>query len=564
MRKFQTMHQNRLLSGKIAYPIGAFTGFLFVFCFLTGRELAASGNIVWSAAHTAQILGISLLLGGALGSLICLLFYKMAQNMQSGNSDRFQKTPRSLSGICFFLDMLAWFPAFLAYYPAVCAYDMPIQVGQVLSGSYIDHHPIAHTLLLKVFLQFGEQVFGNFNAGVGCYALFQMALLAAAFAFGMSCLYRHGVRRIFLLLVQLSCMVYPFHVYMSVSVTKDTVFSAFFVVMLLSLSELLEGQKRYVPLFVLSGTGMILFRNNGRYAYLVLLFFLLAALVFGKKKRPFWGKLFLLATVVFVLGNLALSGIFRATHAEQGDKREMLCMPIQQLARTMLYHGGVGVLPEDDGAMSDKDRALINDFILNEGYRNYRADFADPVKSNTNTYVARYRAKDFLSTYIGLFLQFPGEYLNAELAVNAGYLYPEDVTHAVINAQEGQAAGGGYVQTRWDEGTLKEMGIYKDSRWPALRDRLEKWAQENAYLKLPLLKYLFVPGVWLWLYLLLVQWLLIRRRFAQCLPLTLVFGYFLTLLLGPTVQLRYLYPVMAAFPFLLLLGIGAGKEEQRM
>nr|MDE6949933.1 hypothetical protein [Lachnospiraceae bacterium] len=71
------------------------------------------------------------------------------------------------------------------------------------------------------------------------------------------------------------------------------------------------------------------------------------------------------------------------------------------------------------------------------------------------------------------------------------------------------------------------------------------------YLQIPLFKYLFVPGVWIWLYLLLAGWYLINRRFAKCIPLALVFGYFLTLLLGPAVQLRYLYPVMAVFPFLL-------------
>ena len=335
---------------------------------------------------------------------------------------------------------------------------------------------------------------------------------------------------------------------------------------------------RYLPLFILSGIGVILFRTNGKYAFLVLLAFLFVAVVFSTEretfrerkdfqkekvfqgKKAFWGKIFAAAIGIFLAGNLALSSIFKAVGGEQGDRREMLCLPIQQLARTMVYHGGVGVLPEDDGAMAEVDRALINDFILNEGYRKYRPDFTDPVKNNTNTYVARFRAKDFLSTYLGLFLQFPGDYLNAALAVNAGYLYPGDISHAYINAQEGQADGSGYVQTRWEEGTLNERGIYKDSKWPALFERMERWAGGNAYLRYPLLKYLFVPGVWIWLYLLLIQWLLIRRRFAACLPHTLVFGYFLTLLLGPTVQLRYLYPIMISFPFLLGLGILPEKE----
>ena len=555
------------------------TGFLFSFCLVTGRELAAEGNIRWTVGHTFEITGISLVFGGILGILICLFFYRCAEKngCTADIPDKhreipqdsplfrkilyfLQKRPAEKNGRKVFLgslllDFLAWFPAFLAYYPAICAYDMPVQVEQAASGMYIDHHPIAHTLLLEGAMQLGENLFGNVNTGIGCYALFQMLLLAAAFAFGIYCLYRHGARSIWLILIQLLCMWYPFHMYISLSVTKDTVFSAFFLMGLLAFREMTEGRKSYVPLFVFAGTGMILFRNNGKYAFLVLLFVLFGAFIFGRHQRKFWGKIFLLAAGVFLVGNMLLSGIFKAVNAEQGDKREMLSIPIQQLSRTMLYHGGVGVLPEDDGAMSDRDRALINDFILDEAYREYRPDFTDPVKRHTNTYVARYRPKEFLSTYLGLFLQFPGDYLNAALAVDAGYLYPGDISHAYINAQEGQPAGGGYVQTRWDEAVLTGRGIYKDSRWPKLREHLEKWADDNAYLKIPVLKYLFVPGVWIWLYLLLAEWLLLTRRFAKCLPLALIFGYFLTLLLGPAVQLRYLYPMMAAFPFLLVLSL---------
>lgn len=580
------MEQNRLLPKPIAYTIFVLIGVLFVFCFVTGQELAAAGNILWTTGHALWILGISLAGGGAMGALICMLFYgwagmeKNVPAVSKGDDSRLKKIkkwlwekPGEVSGWkvfggSAFLTFLAWLPGFLAYYPAVCAYDIPVQLGQVLSGRYIDHHPIAHTLLIKGAMDLGQNVFGSVNSGIGCYALFQMGLLAAAFAFGMYCLYRHSVKRIWLIIIQLFCMLYPFHVYMSISVTKDTIFTAFFLVSLLALSEVLAGRKAYAPVFFMAGIGMILFRNNGKYAFLVLLVFLLPAFVFGKNRRSFWGKLLLLAAGTFLVGNLALSGIFKATGAEQGDKREMLSLPIQQLSRTMIYHGGVDVLPEDDGTMADRDRALINDFILDEAYRDYRADFTDPVKRHTNTYVARYRAKDFLTTYIGLFLQFPGDYLNAALAVDAGYLYPGDVSHAYINAQPGQAAGGGYVQTRWDEGTLNEAGIYKDSKWPALWNRMEKWADDNAYLQFPVVKYLFVPGVWIWLYLLLAGWLLLHRNFAKCIPLTLVFGYFLTLLLGPTVQLRYLYPMMAAFPFLLTYLVntwdtGAGQFLER-
>ena len=188
-------------------------------------------------------------------------------------------------------------------------------------------------------------------------------------------------------------------------------------------------------LFFTAAVGMILFRNNGKYAFLVLIVFLLAAVLFGKRRR-FWGRTLLWSLGALAVGMVLLQMVFRITDAEQGDRREMLSIPIKQLARTMLYHGGVGVLEEDDNTMEEADKALVNDFILNEAYRNYRPDFADPVKSNTNTYVARYRTGEFIDTYIRLFLRYPGDFLNAALAVNAGYLYPGDVSHAYVNGQE--------------------------------------------------------------------------------------------------------------------------------
>ena len=95
------------------------------------------------------------------------------------------------------------------------------------------------------------------------------------------------------------------------------------------------------------------------------------------------------------------------------------------------------------------------------------------------------------------------------------------------------------MQTRWD-GEIGQAGIFKDSKWPGLHESMEKWADDNGYLKLPGLKYLFVPGSWVWLYLLLAGW-----------------------------WLRHIYPTTIVFPFLLSGGTMApvryavGKEEKQ-
>lgn len=564
---------------KRKYTIFAFIGFLFGFFTVTGRDLARRqgqwGNLIWTTSYTLKTLLCSLLIGLLAGAVVCLgipFLRKLCRTAcpavfgvrsQSGRKPGRTAGQGKIFFMSFLLIMICWLPAYLAYYPGICAYDATIQTGQIADHAYNDHHPIAHTLLIAGFMKLGERVFSDVNAGIAIMILIQMICLAAVTAWGIGLLWKRGVRRGFLICLQLFGMFYPFHHYMSVSMIKDVFFSVFFLLQMLALCETVRQKKNtvdgYDVLFGLSGIGMQLFRTNGRYAMLVLAVFVLLAFVLDKETRHFWGKLTVNCALCLVIGSLCLSGLFRVTGAEQGDRREMLSMPIQQLARCMLYHGGVGELAEDDGTMAQEDRELINDFLLGEGYREYRPEISDPVKSHTNTYVVRYRTGDFVKTYFGLLAQYPGDFINAALAVNAGYLYVGDVSHAYINVN-GVDRGLGYVQTRWVDDELNLRGIYKDSKWEGLREAMETWADENTYLKMPVLKYLFVPGVFLWLYLLLAGSLTARKKYDRCIPLALVLGYYLTLFLGPAVQLRYIYPLILALPFT-ALSLLCGSEE---
>ena len=576
------MRETRILPRRKGYLLLCVLGCLFVFFVKTEKDLAANGNILWTAGYVGSTLAWSVILGCVLGMVGTRVAHHIAENtaarqksqtQSQDNMDgadgrqkaigykRFAAWIQNRSGGQVLLGsllllLLAWLPVYLAYYPGICAYDAPVQTGQIMEHYYFDHHPIVHTLLLQGMLWLGSHIFGSVNAGMACYTAAQMLLLAGSMAYGMWVLHRRKVPVAVWLSVLLLGMFFPFHWYMSVSMTKDTVFSAFLLLQLVSLTDLLMEDRRSIRpgirdlLFGIGTVGMILFRNNGKYAMIVLLAFLFLMFCFGKRARKLWGRLFAVSVVAFGVGLFVLSAVFNITHAEQGDRREMLSMPIQQMSRCMIYHGGVGVLPEDDGTMTEQDKALIHDFILDEAYRDYDPGIADPVKRHTNTYVVRYRSGEFIKTYLHLLSAYPGDMINAALAVDAGFLSPFDTTHATVN-QTGEKEGLGYVQTRWDEGVLNERGIYKDSKFPWLYERLENWAENNGYLRIPLLKYIFVPGSYLWLYLGLAAVLFITDRKRFCLPLVIVGGYYGTMLLGPTVQMRYVYPVMLALPYLL-------------
>ena len=547
-------------------------GCLFIFFVKTEKDLAAAGNILWTAGYVGSTLLWTVLLGCLLGVIGTFVVYRVANRPAQKGDCRSATWIQNRSGWQIFagslmLLLLAWLPVYLAYYPGICAYDAPVQTGQIVEHYYFDHHPIVHTLFLQGMLWLGTQLSGSMNVGMALYTAVQMLLLAGSMAYGVLVLHRRQVAAVWQIAVVLLGMVFPFHWYMSVSMTKDTVFSAFLLLQLISLTDiLLEDRVEWRPgvrdlLFFIGTVGMILFRNNGKYAMIVLLVFLFPAVCFGKKARKLWGRLCTVSAAGFCVGLFVLSAVFSITHAEQGDRREMLSMPIQQMSRCMIYHGGVGVLPEDDGTMAEQDKALINDFILNEAYRDYDPGIADPVKRHTNTYVVRYRTGEFIRVYLHLLGNYPGDMINAALATDAGFLSPFDTTHAEVNCVEGRK-GLSYIQTRWEEDTLNGRGIYKDSKWPWLFERLENWAEHNSYLRIPVLKYLFVPGSYLWLYLALAAVLVIVDRKRYCLPLAVVAGYYGTMLLGPTVQMRYVYPVMLALPYLVALMCGTGRKTE--
>ena len=575
------MQETKILPRRKGGILLCILGCLFVFFAKTEIDLAATGNIVWTAGYVAGTLLWTVLLGCFLGGIGTWGVYMVlarcnsrdrataSDDKQCEGNVRFQGIKKISAWIqkrsdlqvlfgSLLLLLLAWLPVYLAYYPGICAYDAPVQTGQIVDHYYFDHHPIVHTLFLQGMLLLGSHIFGSVNSGMALYTAAQMLLLAGSMSYGLLALHRRKIGTGWQLVILLLGMFFPFHWYMSVSMTKDTVFSAFFLLQLVSFTELLKEDRRSLRLgagdllFGIATVGMILFRNNGKYAMIVLLVFQVLTVCFGKKARKLWGRLLAISLAAFCVGLFVLSAVFSATHAEQGDRREMLSMPIQQMARCMVYHGGIGVLAEDDGTMDDADKSLINDFILDEAYREYAPGFADPVKRHTNTYVARYRSGDFIRTYLHLLTEYPGDMINAALATNAGFLSPFDVTHAEVNQVEGRA-GLSYVQTRWEEDTLNERGIYKDSKWPWLFTQLENWAENNSYLQIPVLKYLFVPGSYLWLYLALAVILVIADKKRFCLPLAIVAGYYGTMLLGPTVQMRYVYPVMLALPYLLAL-----------
>ncbi|MCR4648241.1 MAG: DUF6020 family protein [Lachnospiraceae bacterium] len=553
-----------------------------IFIFITGltKALSAKGNLDYTAGFTAGLTVFSILFGILIGFLINLLIVLGKKYIKFSKKEAGKKETGLAFLIAFILLLLSILPYFLAYYPGILAYDSYVQIGQIYTGEYNEHHPLIHTLLIKFSILAGVMLFKNLNAGIAIYTGIQSILLSAAFAYGISLLYKK-VGRVFAAVMLFILMVFPFNAFMAVSVTKDVFFTAFFLLMILVTTELLGDEKvgrkqlDRILILVFSGLGCTAYRNNGKYAIVfaicVCALTQLVLLISNKKDERKVLRFNLLVvmitlTVSMIIGIGLLKVASVSLNAVQGDRREMLSVPIQQLARTYVYHSGSGIVAEDDNTLDERSKALINEFLLNESALLYKPSISDPVKRNTNTWVVTNKTKEFISVYTGLFFKHPDDYINAFLALNAGFLDFTDETHAHIN-ENPEFRGLGYVQTRWEENTLTPLGFSKDSKWNSLFEKLENWSNDNSYLKIPVLKYIFMPGIYFWLFVFASVYAIKEKKFKAFFALSLIAGYYLTMLFGPCVQLRYVYPVMTVVPFMFLIfgreQVTVNKNEKR-
>ena len=445
----------------------------------------------------------------------------------------------AVSGSFFFL-ILCWLPVFLAVYPGFFVYDAQDEYVQVATRVFSTHHPLVHVLLLGGIICGVHKLTDSYNLGIACYMIVQMLLVAGGFTFVLSYLRRKKVSPVLRLVSLLYLGLFPTVVMFTLCSAKDALFTLALLLLLVCLLEMGTQEKAFYAsggwqiLFVLSGMAMMLLRNNGFYAFLVMI----PVLLFLQRKR--WQRLLVL-TVCAVAGCLLINGGLKAAlHAQSGEYQELLTVPIQQLARTYKY------APE---AFSPEDEEILHEILSEEALRLYTPRLSDPVKYRfDNESFAGDKAR-----YAGLWLRVgmkkPLIYLNAWWMTSYGFWYPD----TVINVYGGNTV---FTFTYRDNSyfgyEVEEPGV-RESKIPWLDEVYRKLSLEVWKEKVPVVSWLFSPGAMFWLYAFLFARLLNSRRYEVLYPYLPVFLLWLTVLLGPTYLPRYVVFFWYALPLFLAM-----------
>ena len=439
--------------------------------------------------------------------------------------------------------LLCWLPVFLAYYPSVFAYDAEGQLYQVLAHDYSTHHPLLHTIFLGAFFRLGDVLPGSYPAGMAIHSIVQMILMATVFGYTLARLAKRNVPAAMRIMLLLFYALFPTNSVLALSTTKDVLFSALVLLYTLFTYEMAENSgsgltgKEWL-LHTLWAILLLLFRNNALYALLLTIPAACLLLHRNKlQKGASWRRYLtctVLALVLAVAGNMALK---TTLHAQNGSPREMLSIPLQQMARTRV---------KAEETLSEDMRRELDQYLPAEWvFAAYNPYLADPVKSRA---VIHDNPAGFIKAWIQLGLKHPQIYIDAFLDTSVGYWFLEDRTHAQIYGL-GSESGFGYLST--DTRTMPAgFEVPQQSRLPKLRAWMERIISDNSYQNIPGLRILFAPAFYWWLLCLYMAAVIYRRQYLLLLPAVFPVCYYMTLLLSPAVLIRYMYPFVVTSPAL--------------
>lgn len=412
----------------------------------------------------------------------------------------------------------------LVAYPGNLSPDSFSQINQIMTGSYTNHHPYWHTMLIKAVMSLTGCFTQDISMQIAGYCFFQIIGIALIMSFAAHTVFEitestYISASIFILYILL-----PYNITYSCTVWKDVPFSMcilLFSICLLRRSLGIQARSEWL-LVVLSLVGIGVLRNNGT---IVLVLSVIGTLICLKRL----GRSMLFCQIAVLLLSVVLKGpVLSALDVKQGSFVESLSVPIQQIAR---------VVSEDKELSEEQEEMLKKIVDLQSVKKEYLPYISDPIKSlvgnNENFSYFLDHKREYLKLWIDIGLKYPDIYLNAWIQQTKGYWNNGYHYWYLSNGIYG--------------GDLPSYGIEKSDRFPVLSTIFNYYIWLFDYPPLNLFRSIGVQ-VWLTMF---VGIKLISERKAECLMTILpAAAVWLTLLIATPVfcEFRYIYCLFLCLP----------------
>lgn len=518
-----------ILSLLLAFCVAAANYTLFESVGIVYSYTLSKLNIVFRAISMLLVLAGGMVLFGEILTTVCLL---PVCNPQS--EKRARRAPIRASAVFF----ISWFLIaaldlsllFLVEYPGILTNDSTNQMHQLLHiTEYSNHHPFYHTQIIRLMVSIGLALFGEINAAVAVYSVFQILVLSACFAYTVCSVYQLKYSLKAAVCTLAIYLLMPYHIKFSFTMWKDVLFGAAVLLLVVSVLRVVEnvGSHKHLnyALMLLGAFGMTLLRSNGLAAFAASALVFAVLFIKRHKKTVFAFAGIIALAIVLKYPVLAAMGI------QQPDTIESLSIPLQQIARVIV----------DGETLTPEQEALLSEVVPLDGvpehYLTYISDtMKDYVRQSGNQeYISEHKS-EFVKLYLQLGLEHPQEYIRAWIDQTRGYW------------------NGGYSYWVWDVGVKDNLaGIEPTVFSQGLKNLWSEYLRCFTMTSSNLLLLLFMSvGFNTWLVLISAFSALVRKNYAAffaSVPTVMIIG---TLLLATPVysEFRYAYAMFCCLPFI--------------
>lgn len=544
IRKFVMTIQNergsKVFRRRLRYSL--ILAILFGLSMIAGYQLQVYGYTLHGIMGKVFILLMGIGVGVGVLPIFYGYFWWLDKRREKKATVELQDKPAIKSfWISWGLIFVMWIPAFLAYYPSIMSYDCHRQFQEAYMGFYNTHHPLVHTFLIRVFMSLGESI-GSYEVGMAMFSVFQMLILSVIFAYACNWIGRLTHKKWAVACAIAFFGLLPIHQVLVLSITKDVLFTGFFLLLCLLLLEFNQADTKVKKILLLVamllvGILVMLFRNNAIYAFAV---FAVFYIIWSKKERL---VIALLCLAILFGGKFSANAIQTALDAGSGNKVEMYSVFVQQFARIGLY--------QNDN-LDIEEYGIINRYVDSVHWSIYNPHISDGIKNN----VAETTFEDWkndiptmLKDWITIGIKYPNDFIDAFLELTRGYWFLDDVSHAEVLGYGDDTEWGLLYTFNASKSDFFE-GVESKSFLPGLQKMYQKIVNGNSYYEWPVISMLFKPAFYCWTLLLVMVSLLYMKQNRKLMLCLLPLMYLLTLLLGPVVNFRYVYPIMVVAPVL--------------
>lgn len=492
---------------------------------------------------------------------VVMLFHKlpmMAKKMESKKQWSFftnnKKSFWVIAGIFF----VSYLPFLLYYFPGNINTDNIGSWYQITGlKPYSNFQPLIYTFIFGGIWNLGKAIFGTSTAGVALYSIFQMICTSLVFSTILYYMAKREVAFKWRIITFLFLFLNPLNGWFVVRSEKGMLFHLSLILVIIGLIDIIHEkekffEKRWKPITLAIITIlMILIRNNGIYALLLALPFLIIAC------KRIWKKTAILFGVILAIIFTIQGPIFKIAKVGYSSPGEVLSIPMQQFARITKYAGD---------RLSNEDKEVIQQYFpvdsskLAEDYVPWKSD---STKANFKQDEFKQDKVTFIKQYFKMALKFPVQTVSS-VVFNTGINYSPNFNAWGLIRNYGTETQDGYETV-----SLKDDNVFKEfiTNYPIEKKVLVNFGFLNTLNdelikgNIPIISNLLDNiGFYFWILILCFAYCIYKKQYENMVMMLPTLGLWVTAIAGPMVDLRYIYPMFLTVP--LFIGIIMKKDNK--